>query len=203
MAILIVDDTPINLMMLEEMLQDEGYSNIYCVSSGLEALAMLGTTEKTGAEEKRIDLILMDVMMPGMDGIETCQRIKAQEGLRDIPVIMVTVRDDDEILAQAFAMGATDYIVKPIKEIVLLARVHSALKLKGEIDRRKAREQELIELTQQLETINRRLMQMVPRDGRTEVDDSRDYRKILIRKMEPTLQEATPLSLLMVDFKNS
>jgi len=116
---------------------------------------------------------------------------------------MVTVRDDDEILAQAFAMGATNYIVKPIKEIVLLARVHSALKLKGEIDRRKAREQELIELTQQLETINRRLMQMVPRDGRTEVDDSRDYRKILIRKMEPTLQEATPLSLLMVDFKNS
>ena len=199
MAILIVDDTPINLMMLEEMLRQDGYANIYCISSGLEALELLGTIEKTGEEEKRIDLILMDVMMPGMDGIETCQRIKAQEGLRDIPVIMVTVRDDEEVLAQAFAMGATDYIVKPVKEAVLLARVRAALNLKREIDRRKAREQELVELTSQLDTMNRHLLQLVPRDSLTEVGTRRYFDEILIREWNRARQETTPLSLLMVD----
>jgi len=199
MAILIVDDIPVNLMLLEEMLQQEGYTDIYCVRSGQEALEMLAATEKDEAEEKRIDLILMDVMMPGMDGIETCQRIKAQDGLRDIPVIMVTVRDDDEALAQAFAMGATDYIIKPVKEIELLARVRAALKLKRETDRRKAREQELIELTRQLETLNRRLMHMVPRDSLTEVGNRRYFDEILVREWNRARREAVPLSLLMVD----
>lgn len=199
MAILIVDDIPVNLMLLEEMLQQEGYADIYCVRSGREALEMLETTEKAQAEEKRIDLILMDVMMPGMDGIETCQRIKAQDLLRDIPVIMVTVRDDDEALAQAFAMGATDYIIKPVKEIELLARVRAALKLKRETDRRKAREQELIELTRQLDTMNRRLMHMVPRDSLTEVGNRRYFDEILGREWNRARRAGGPLSLFMVD----
>jgi diguanylate cyclase (GGDEF)-like protein len=199
MAILIVDDIPVNLMLLEEMLHQEGYADIYCLRSGQEALEMLATTETSGAEEKRIDLILMDVMMPGMDGIETCQRIKAQDGLRDIPVIMVTVRDDDEALAQAFAMGATDYIIKPVKELELLARVRAALKLKHETDRRKAREQELVELTRQLDTMNRRLMHMVPRDSLTEVGNRRYFDEILGREWNRARRESVPLSLFIVD----
>jgi len=199
MAILIVDDIPVNLMLLEEMLQQEGYSDIYCVRSGQEALDMLASTEEAEAEEKRVDLILMDVMMPGMDGIEACQRIKAQDGLRDIPVIMVTIRDDDEALAQAFAMGATDYIIKPVKEIELLARVRAALKLKRETDRRKAREQELVELTRQLDSMNRRLMHMVPRDSLTEVGNRRYFDEILGREWNRARREAVSLSLLMVD----
>ncbi|MFA6499472.1 MAG: diguanylate cyclase [Desulfurivibrionaceae bacterium] len=198
MAILIVDDLPVNLMLLEEMLQQEGYANLYCVRSGQEALEMLAAPTEAEAEEKRIDLVLMDVMMPGMDGIEACQRIKAQEGLRDIPVIMVTVRDDDEALAQAFAMGATDYIIKPVKEIELLARVRAALKLKHETDRRKAREQELVELTHKLDAMNRRLMHMVPRDSLTEVGNRRYFDEILGREWNRARREAVPLSLLMV-----
>ena len=204
MAILIVDDIPVNLMLLEEMLRQEGYADIYCVRSGQEALEMLAATEKGAVEEKRVDLILMDVMMPGMDGIETCRRIKAQDGLRDIPVIMVTVRDDDEALAQAFAMGATDYIIKPVKEIELLARVRAALKLKHETDRRKARELELIELTTQLDLLNRRLMHMVPRDSLTEVGNRRYFDEILGREWNRARREVVPLSLFMValdDFK--
>ena len=160
---------------------------------------MLASTEAAEAEEKRIDLILMDVMMPGMDGIEACQRIKAQDGLRDIPVIMVTIRDDEEALAQAFAMGATDYIIKPVKEIELLARVRAALKLKRETDRRKAREQELVELTRQLDIMNRRLMHMVPRDNLTEVGNRRYFDEILVREWNRARRDAVPLSLLMVD----
>lgn len=204
MAILIVDDIPVNLMLLEEMLRQEGYADIYCVRSGQDALEMLAATEKGAVGERRVDLILMDVMMPGMDGIETCQRIKAQDGLRDIPVIMVTVRDDDEALAQAFAMGATDYIIKPVKEIELLARVRAALKLKHETDRRKARELELVELTTQLDLLNRRLMHMVPRDSLTEVGNRRYFDEILGREWNRARREVVPLSLFMValdDFK--
>lgn len=199
MAILIVDDIPVNLMMLEEMLLQEGYADIYCVRDGQEALDMLASIAEDEAEEKRIDLILMDVMMPGMDGIEACRRIKAQERLRDIPVIMVTIRDDDEALAQAFAMGATDYIIKPVKEIELLARVRSALKLKRETDRRKAREKELVELTRQLEAMNRRMVQMVPRDSLPKVGNRRYFDEILGREWNRARREAVPLSLLMVD----
>jgi len=111
----------------------------------------------------------------------------------------VTVRDDEEVLAQAFAMGATDYIVKPVKEAVLLARVRAALNLKREIDRRKAREQELVELTSQLDTMNRHLLQLVPRDSLTEVGTRRYFDEILIREWNRARQETAPLSLLMVD----
>jgi diguanylate cyclase (GGDEF)-like protein len=199
MAILIVDDTPINLMLLEEILQQEGYKEIYCVRSGQEALEMLATTGKDDGEEKRIDLILMDVMMPGMDGLETCQRIKAQEGLQDIPVVMVTVRDDQEALDQAFAMGATDYIIKPVREIELLARVRAALKLKHETDRRKARERELVELAHKLEAMNHLLLQMVPRESLTEVDSRCCFDEIMVREWNRARREAVPLSLLLVD----
>lgn len=202
MAILIVDDIPVNLMLLEEMLRQEGYADIQCARGGEEALEMLAAAEEADTEEQRVDLILMDVMMPGMDGIETCRRIKAQNGLRDIPVIMVTVRDDDEALAQAFAMGAMDYIVKPVKEIELLARVRAALRLKRETDRRKAREQELVEVAHKLETMNRRLMHMVPKESLSEVDNRRYFDEILSREWNRSRREAAPLSLLMVTLDN-
>ncbi|TLY36624.1 MAG: response regulator [Nitrospirae bacterium] len=98
-----------------------------------------------------IDLILMDIMMSDMDGIRACQRIKAVERLREIPIIMVTGRTDSEDLRAAFAAGAMDYITKPLNSVELLARVSSALALKRAIDIRKARERELVERHGQLE----------------------------------------------------
>ncbi|MGV1099644.1 GGDEF domain-containing response regulator [Thiovibrio sp. JS02] len=199
MAILIVDDTPVNLMLLEEMLQEEGYAPIHCVRSGEDALALLAEAARVEAAPERIDLILMDVMMPGMDGIETCRRLKAQEHSRDIPVIMVTVRDDEEALAQAFAIGAIDYIVKPVREVELLARVRSALKLKEEIERRKERERELVELARQLDTINRRLMRLVQIDDLTEIGNRRYFEEILIKEWNRARRDGVPLSLIMID----
>src|SRR5207245_2079517 len=92
-----------------------------------------------------IDLILMDIMMSDMDGIRACQRIKAVERLREIPIIMVTGRTDSEDLRAAFAAGAMDYITKPLNSVELLAREWSALALKRAIDIRKAREREVVE----------------------------------------------------------
>ena len=145
MSILIVDDAPDNLLLLQAILGSAGHTAVLTAESAHEAFRRLGMDGAEGASEKspEVDLILMDLMMPEMDGLEACRRIKAVEHLRDIPIIMVTANTDPEDLQAAFAAGAMDYITKPLKKMELLARVTSALNLKREMDARKAREREL------------------------------------------------------------
>ncbi|MGH7255362.1 MAG: response regulator, partial [Nitrospirales bacterium] len=100
-----------------------------------------------------VDLILLDIVMPDMDGVELCRQIKATEPLRDILVIMVTVQTGADDLDRAFGAGAMDYITKPLNKMELLARVRSALALKREMDIRKARERELDKRTKELEQL--------------------------------------------------
>lgn len=121
------------------------------------AEAVLGMLSQDGAGQRKgeIDLILMDIMLPGVDGLEACRRIKAIEWLRDIPIIVITVKTDEQALLAAFAAGAMDYIRKPVNPAELVARVASALTLKKERDTRKAREQELLMRTQELEQVLR------------------------------------------------
>jgi len=90
-----------------------------------------------------IDLILMDILMPELDGVEACRQIKSRPQLCDIPIIMITAQSDRANLQAAFAAGANDYIAKPVHSMELLARVSSALALKKEMDCRKVREAEL------------------------------------------------------------
>ena len=80
-------------------------------------------------------MILMDLTMPEMDGIDACRRIKASPRLHDIPIIVVTAREELNFLEDAFAAGVTDFITKSVKQVELLTRVRSALTLKHEIDR--------------------------------------------------------------------
>jgi PleD family two-component response regulator len=89
--------------------------------------------------------VLLDIMMPEMDGIETCARIRNDIRYVDTPIIMVTSLDDMDSLSNAFLAGANDYISKPLNRIELIARVRAALKLKAELDRRQARERELLQ----------------------------------------------------------
>jgi class 3 adenylate cyclase len=149
MSILIVDDTALQREALGTLLATHGYTNILCAASAVEALGQLCTVSPS-RQSPGVDLILMDISMPDMDGIAACRRIKALPQLRDIPIIMVTSSDDTGDLQLAFDAGAIDYLIKPPNEVELLARVRSALKLKQEIDQRKAREQELLELAQLL-----------------------------------------------------
>jgi len=135
MRILIVDDVLDNQLLLESVLDDAGFDRIETADSGHEALRLLA--------QSPIDLVLMDIMMPDLDGIETTRRIKADPALADIPVIMVTAKSESRDLQQAFEAGAMDYVTKPVDELVLLARVRSALLLKCAMDQRKAREAEL------------------------------------------------------------
>ncbi len=152
MSILIVDDSFTQRDLLCAILQHGGYSDLLTVSSGQEALDCL---EPKAEKPNRspIDLILMDLDMPGMNGMEACQRIKAVERLRDIPIIMVTAHSEDTVLEKAFAAGVMDFIPRPSKPSEILARVRSALRLKEEIDQRKEREKSLQMLNQNLENV--------------------------------------------------
>lgn len=136
--ILIVDDMMDNQLLLESILDDAGYRHMDTASSAVEAFELLALHESPKPE--CYDLILMDIMMPNIDGIEATRCIKENHLLRDIPIIMVTAKDESEDLKSAFQAGAIDYITKPVDEIVFLARVRSALMLKMEVDCRKARE---------------------------------------------------------------
>jgi len=143
MHILIVDDSEDGRDIAEAMLLDAGYENIITAGSGADAYRLLGIGELAAHEPVAVDLVLLDIVMPKIDGIEACASIRNDPRHCDVPIIMVTALSDMDSLANAFVAGATDYITKPLNRVELLARVRSALKLKSELDRRQAREREL------------------------------------------------------------
>ncbi len=141
MSILIVDDSADQQLLLQSILAKAGYGPILSADSAQAAFAVLNT--EGHALNTAVDLILMDILMPELDGVAACRVIKTRGHLRDIPVIMVTAKTDSSNLQEAFSAGAMDYINKPVNTVELLARVSSALTLKREMDCRKAREIEL------------------------------------------------------------
>jgi len=116
--ILIIDDNATNIRVLLESLEEHGYTVI---------TALNGTMGIRRAKFSQPDLILLDVMMPGIDGFETCQRLKADENTQDIPVIFMTALDDVDNKVKGFNLGGVDYITKPFEEAEVLARVQSQL----------------------------------------------------------------------------
>lgn len=143
MRILIIDDSEEMVSFTESLLADAGYEDIATATSAADAYQLMGIDTPSVHEAAGIDLILLDIMMPDIDGIEACARIRNDSRYTDLPIIMVTQLGDTDTLANAFIAGATDYITKPVARIELLARVRTALKLKSELDRRKAREAEM------------------------------------------------------------
>ena len=143
MRILVVDDVEDSRDITEAALLSAGYSEIVMAASAWEALKALDVG-RTVEGSPHVDIILLDIIMPEMDGIEACARIRRDRRYADIPIIMVTSLDDMDSLSNAFVAGANDYVTKPINRIELAARVRSALKLKAELDRRQARERELL-----------------------------------------------------------
>ena len=119
--VLVVDDIPKNLQVVGTMLRNAGYA-IMPATSGAEALE--------GVQVQLPDLILLDLMMPEMDGLETCRRLKANPRTQAIPVIFLTASNEMEHLVQGFEAGAVDYVTKPFNPPELLARVRTHLELK-------------------------------------------------------------------------
>ena len=123
--LLVVDDQPINIQTLYQIFHAD--HEIFMATSGDQALAFC-------RDNVPPDLILLDVVMPGMDGIEVCRRLKSDPALADIPVIFVTARSDPADEAGALAAGGVDFIAKPVNPAVVRARVKTHLTLKAQTD---------------------------------------------------------------------
>ncbi|CAN2039849.1 Response regulator receiver sensor signal transduction histidine kinase [Candidatus Magnetomoraceae bacterium gMMP-15] len=116
-VILIVDDEPLNIDVLRESLKDE--YKLIIATRGAQALKL--------AEKKQPDLILLDIMMPEMDGYETCERLKENENTKHIPIIFITALNETEDKTEGYDLGAVDYITKPFEIIEILVRIRTHL----------------------------------------------------------------------------
>ena len=166
--VLIIDDEPLNLKHLAELLSGE--HKVILAKSGAQGLERVRTAMP--------DMVLLDVMMPDMDGYEVCRRLKADQDTKDIPVVYITALDSLESEEKGLLLGATDYITKPFKPGVVKVRVRNILTL--------VRQRTLLE-------------QLANLDGLTEIPNRRSYEATLDREWRRCLRSTTPLSAAMLD----
>jgi diguanylate cyclase (GGDEF)-like protein len=167
--ILIVDDVSTNIKILGQALRQE-----YDISIGTNGQKAL----EIAASEHPPDLILLDIMMPEMDGYEVCRRLKSDPKSRNIPVIFITTKDEIEDETKGLGLGAVDYIVKPFRLPIVLARVRTHLILKRKTD--------LLE-------------SLVSIDGLTEIPNRRRFDEMLDHEWRRTMRVAASLSMIMMD----
>lgn len=168
-TILIVDDYPPNVFLLGEGLMEE--HDVIVATSGAEALSL-------AASAKRPDLILLDILMPGMDGFEVCRRLKAEPWTRSIPVIFISAKDAIEDEARGLELGAVDYITRPFSIPIVRARVRTHVELK--------RHRDLLE-------------SLSMRDGLTGIGNRRAFDQHYDMLWRQAQRENTPLSVIMAD----
>jgi signal transduction histidine kinase len=164
--LLIVDDIAENLRLLSGILKDAGH-HIRPVTNGTLALQ--------AARHQPPDLVLLDIKMPGMDGFEVCRQLKAEEGLRDIPVIFISALQDTEDKLRAFQAGGVDYVTKPFQIEEVQARVHTHLQLR----RQRLQLQESYQRLQLLERLRDSLTHMVVHDMRSPLMSIGGYLEML------------------------
>ncbi|KWT76802.1 GGDEF domain-containing response regulator [Candidatus Magnetominusculus xianensis] len=199
MSILIVEDSDDICLIMNRHLTKIGYKNILLAASAEEAFDIIGLDKGDSGINKDVELILMDIGLPGLDGIGACKKIKSNHWYNDVPIIMVTGDTSVISLENAFKAGAIDYITKPVKMIELRARVDSALKLKNEMDRRKAREIELEALTRQLKEANRILTNLSYIDGLTGVANRRYFDDYSEQEWKKAFRGHNFISVVLVD----
>ena len=181
--ILVVDDHPDNVEIINARLTSRGFE-VDTASNGQEALERV--------KDNPPHLILLDVMMPLMDGYEVARRIKTDETLPFIPIILVTARDSTADKVEGLDAGADDYLTKPINFPELEARVRSMLRIKRLQD-------ELDQKNRELEVANKRLRRLSITDGLTELFNHRHMHELLHEEFERTKRSAEPLAVVMLD----
>src|SRR5687767_13557115 len=158
-TILIVDDEPANVDLLEQELADAGYRTLPA-SSGEVAIGI--------CLKEKPDLILLDVMMGGIDGYETCRRLKAAEATRATPVIFLTALSESFEKVRGFGAGAVDYVTKPFDREELLARIRTHLALRRQVEARPAaaaREASMVGASPALARVRQQIAQVAPTDS--------------------------------------
>lgn len=181
-TILVVDDIAENVQLLTFALEDDGYQ-VVPATTGAECLEKIAHCNP--------DLILLDIMMPVMNGMETLRQIKSDAERKQIPVIMVSANDEENQVISALDMGAHDFVAKPINYHILAARMRSALRLR--------------EAQQQLTQLNSELKRLASIDPLTGVYNRRSYYQQADAEFNKSLRHQRPLSVIMLDvdhFKN-
>lgn len=183
LTILVADDEPVNRALIQRRLEREGY-RVLTAQNGSEAV------EKT--IDALPDLVILDVMMPEMDGMDACRLLKENEKTRDIPIIFLSARDETEMKVSGLSLGANDYISKPFKAEELLARVHVAIRLKRERDTLRT---SVEEASARAEDAQERAMT----DALTGLLNRYGLQHILTREHAEARRYNRPLSCLMID----
>ena len=176
--VLVVDDVPANVKLLEARLSAE-YFDVITAMSGQEALAI--------CERAECDIVLLDVMMPDMDGFEVCRRLKTNPATHHIPVVMVTALDQPSDRVRGLEAGADDFLTKPVTDVALIARVRSLARLKMVTDELRMRAVTSREIG--IESPEREAVADTGRGGRVLIVDDRpsSYERIAA-----TLSTSTP-----------
>jgi two-component system, cell cycle response regulator len=181
--ILVVDDNPDNVEIIDARLSSRGFT-VETATNGEEALARV--------EENPPHLILLDVMMPVMDGYEVSRRIKGSDSLPFIPIILVTARDSTQDKVEGLDAGADDYLTKPINFPELEARVRSMLRIKRLQD-------QLDEKNRELEVANKKLRKLSITDGLTGLFNHRHVHELLHEEIERSKRTGDSIAVAMVD----
>lgn len=196
MKILVVDDSRMSRTIVKTLLSKLGYHNVDVVDSARGAIDYLGAGY---GKKNDVDLILMDIVMKDMSGIEATRRIKRVEELASVPIVMVTGSDNKATFEEAFDAGAVDYISKPVDRVELKVRLNSLLTLKRETDKSREREERLTNLAQQLETANAELKRISSLDGLTGIANRRHFDETLDKEWRRALRAGKQIALGMID----
>ena len=181
--ILVADDIPVNRVLLQRHLEGSGY-RVFLAETGKQAFEM--------AQELQPNLIILDVMMPEMDGLETCRRLKELPTTSDIPIIFLSSREETEIKVNGLTLGANDYINKPFKAEELMARVEVALRLKEERDRLRQTANEAL-------TAAEHAQQRALTDALTGLMNRYGLQRTLVKEIAETRRYKRLLACLMLD----
>lgn len=198
MRILVIDVSADDRRSVVDILKSVDHSEVTQAGSAQEAYDLLGIGNETIAPVQ-LDLIVLDLELLPPGGLAACRIIKESNHLKDIPIIILAGDQGVDSLASAFALGAIDYVRKPIERMDLLTRVHSGLRLKEEMDIRKAREQELLEVTKKLASVNQILRRMAFLDGLTGIANRRFFDEIFQKEWRRAARSQSTLALILID----
>lgn len=203
MSILIIDDVPVTRKIITSFLADGGFRDTVQAESAEDAFRILGLyADNSETPLPKIELIIMDIVLQGIDGIEACRMIKNHRRSADIPIVILTAYSSSEHIQTAFKAGAIDFLAKPVNKLELHARVRSILHFKSEVDRLREREHHLVETTRKLEQANVLLERLSNSDGLTGIPNRRYFDYMFKKLMASATRLAIPISLLMMDIDN-